>query len=423
MPCHPARARELLKKGRAAVFRGFPFTIILKDRKGGETQSIELKVDPGSKTTGIALVADCKNGKKVFWAANLNHRGQKIRDALLSRKAIRRGRRSRKTRYRKPRFLNRTRPQGWLPPSLQSRVDNIFTWTKRLIRFSPISEIAVETVRFDTQAMQNPGINGIEYQKGELTGYEVREYLLEKWGRQCAYCGARNVPLEVEHIIPKAKGGSNRASNLVISCRSCNEAKGTLDIKEFLAHDPVRLKKILAQVKVPLKGAAAVNATRYATGNALKSFGLPVSFWSGGRTKFNRIKQGLPKDYWLDAVCVGLTGERVFVPRGIMPLVISATGHGSRQMCRMDRFGFPRTSAKSKKTVKGFKTGDLVKAVVTAGKKRGTHIGRVAIRTSGSFNIKTATGTVQGISWKYCTVLHSADGYNYNMGGGVSSPA
>lgn len=423
MPCHPARARELLKKGKAAVFQRFPFTIILKDRKGGETQSIELKVDPGSKTTGIALVADCKNGEKVLWAANLNHRGQKIRDALLSRKAIRRGRRNRKTRYRKPRFLNRTKPQGWLPPSLQSRVDNIFTWTKRLIRFSPISEIAVETVRFDTQAMQNPGINGVEYQQGELAGYEVREYLLEKWGRQCAYCGAKNVPLEVEHIVPKAKGGSNRVSNLAISCRNCNEAKGSLDIKEFLAHDPVRLKKILAQAKVPLKDAAAVNATRYATGNALKFFGLPVSFWSGGRTKFNRIKQGLSKDHWLDAVCVGATGEKVFVPQGITPLVISATGRGSRQMCRMDRFGFPRTSAKSQKTVKGFKTGDLVKAIVTKGKKAGTYVGRLAVRTSGSFNVKTLAGPVQGISWKYCYLLHSADGYNYNIGGGVSSPA
>lgn len=422
MPCHPARARKLLKKGRAVVFRRFPFTIILKDREGGKTQHIELKVDPGSKTTGIALVADCKNGKKVFWAANLNHRGQKIRNALLSRRAIRRSRRNRKTRYRKPRFLNRTRPKGWLPPSLQSRVDNVFTWVKRLIRFSPISEIAVETVRFDTQAMQNPEINGAEYQEGELAGYEIREYLLEKWGRQCAYCGAKNVPLEVEHIVPRTKGGSNRVSNLTISCRNCNEAKGSLDLKEFLAHDPVRLKKILARTKVPLKDAAAVNATRYATGNALKSFGLPVSFWSGGRTRFNRIKQGLSKDHWLDAVCVGLTGERVFVPQRIMPLVISATGRGSRQMCRMDRFGFPRTSAKSKKTIKGFKTGDQVKAVVTAGKKAGTYIGRVAVRTSGSFNIKTEKGTVQGISWKYCSILHNADGYNYNLGGGVSSP-
>lgn len=90
-------------------------------------------------------------------------------------------------------------------------------------------------------------------------------------------------------------------------------------------------------------------------------------------------------------------------------------------MCRVDRFGFPRTSAKSQKIVKGFKTGDLVKALVNKGKKIGTYIGRVAVRKSGSFNIKTKAGTVQGISWKYCSLLHSADGYNYNTGDSVSS--
>jgi len=131
-----------------------------------------------------------------------------------SRRAIRRSRRSRKTRYRKPRFNNRTRPKGWLPPSLMSRVFNIETWVARLRRYCPITAISLELVRFDIQKMQNPEINGIEYQQGELFGYEVREYLLEKFGRKCAYCCAEGIPLQVEHIIPKTRGGSNRVSNL-----------------------------------------------------------------------------------------------------------------------------------------------------------------------------------------------------------------
>ena len=226
MPCHPARARQMLREGQAAVFRQFPFTIILKEREGGETQPIAVKIDPGSKTTGMALVADFKRGKRVIWAAELTHRGQQIRDALLTRRQQRCSRRNRKTRYRQARFLNRRRKAGWLPPSLQSRVANIWTWLKRLHKFTPFTHLALELVRFDTQKMQNPEISGIEYQQGTLQGYEVREYLLEKWRHKCAYCGIENVPLQVEHIESKDRGGSNRVSNLAIACEPCNKKKG-----------------------------------------------------------------------------------------------------------------------------------------------------------------------------------------------------
>ncbi|MBC8171575.1 MAG: HNH endonuclease, partial [Anaerolineae bacterium] len=214
MPCHPVRARELLSKGKAAVFRRFPFTIILTERDGGEVQPTVLKIDPGSKTTGLALVVSGKRGQRMVWAADLWHRGQQIREALLSRRQLRRGRRQRKTRYRQPRFDNRRQPSGWLPPSLLSRVNNVLTWAGRLSRFAPIYALAVERVKFDTQALQNPEISGVEYQQGELMGYEIREYLLEKWERQCVYCALQNVPLEVEHLTPKSRGGTNRVNNL-----------------------------------------------------------------------------------------------------------------------------------------------------------------------------------------------------------------
>src|SRR5690606_27363916 len=132
MPCHPARARQLLREGKAAVFRRYPFTIILKGREGGDAQPVVFKADPGSRTTGVALVADCQRGKRVVWAAELTHRGGQIRDALLSRRQLRRSRRNRKTRYRPARFDNRRRPEGWLAPSLRSRVHNILTWANRL---------------------------------------------------------------------------------------------------------------------------------------------------------------------------------------------------------------------------------------------------------------------------------------------------
>jgi len=169
--------------------------------------------------TGLALL----QGDKVIWGAELTHRGFAIRDALLTRGSFRRGRRSRKTRYRQARFLNRTRPQGWLPPSLLSRVENILTWVKRLIKFCPVSSIVPELVRFNTQLMQDPTRQKEGYQQGTLYQYEVREYVLEKWGRKCAYCGVENVPLEVEHIHPRSRGGSNRPSNLTLACVPCNQ--------------------------------------------------------------------------------------------------------------------------------------------------------------------------------------------------------
>ncbi len=413
MPCHPARARKLLRDGKAAVYRRYPFTIILKYAVNEpQVQEVELKVDPGSKSTGLALVANFKRGRRVVFAANLTHRGQTIKKSLEQRRAIRRSRRNRKCRYRQPRFDNRTRPQGWLAPSLRSRVETVQVWARRLIGYAPVTSIEVETVRFDTHLMQNPEVSGVQYQQGTLFGYEIREYLLEKWGRKCAYCDATGVRLEIEHITPKSRGGSNRVSNLTIACNDCNQVKGSQDIREFLADRPDKLRAILAQAKQPLKDAAAVNTIRYAIGDALKTLGLPVRFWSGGRTKKNRIAQGYPKDHWLDAVCVGETGAEAYVPADLQPLHIKATGRQFRQMCRVDRYGFPRTRPKGHRFVRGFQTGDLVRAVVPAGKKAGTHVGRIAVRASGSFRI----GVTDGINWKYCSLVQRADGYEYKPG-------
>ncbi|MDZ8066991.1 MAG: RNA-guided endonuclease IscB [Nostoc sp. DedQUE08] len=236
--CHPARARELLKHRRAVIYKRYPFTIILKGREleNSTAHPHRLKIDPGSKVTGVAIVQECAG--RVVGAFEIHHRGQQVKNALESRRALRRGRRLRKTRYRKPRFLNRRRRKGWLPPSLESRVANIETWVRRLRKLCPITAISQELVRFDLQQLQNPEITGVEYQQGELFGFEVREYLLQKWGRKCAYCGVENLPFEIEHIHPKSKGGSDRVSNLTIACHDCNQDKGNQPVEQFLAKKP-----------------------------------------------------------------------------------------------------------------------------------------------------------------------------------------
>lgn len=414
MPCAPARARQLLKDHHAAVFRREPFTIILKERIGGDVQSLTIKLDPGSKTTGIALNATFQRGITTIWGAELSHRGLRIKLLLEARRGIRRNRRNRHTRYRPARFDHRHRAKGTLPPSLMHRVLTTRTWVERLIRWTPATQIAQELVRFDLQGMENPEISGVAYQQGQLFGYEVREYLLEKWERKCAYCEVENVPLEIEHIHPKSLGGSDRVSNLALACHACNQKKSNQPIETFLAKKPDKLKDILAQAKCPLKDAAAVNSTRWALWRTLAATGLPVETGSGGRTKFNRFSQGFPKAHWIDAACVGKSGESIHLDTSLQPLTIKAMGHGTRRMCTTDKYGFPIRHRTAIKRHFGFATGDLVEAIVPRGKNLGRHTGRVTVRAKGSFDLATATGPIHGVHYKYCRLLQRGDGYRYN---------
>ena len=128
-PIRPGLARKLLSNGKAAVFKRYPFTLILKVEVTALQKGIILKVDPGSKTTGIALV----QGEDVIFGTELTHRGQTIKTSLESRRSLRRSRRNRHTRYRKARFMNRVRSKSWLAPSLQHRVETTLTWVNRLI--------------------------------------------------------------------------------------------------------------------------------------------------------------------------------------------------------------------------------------------------------------------------------------------------
>lgn len=362
-PCHPAVARKLMTQNKAAQFKRYPEVIILdKEVAQANPQPLTLKIDPGSKVTGFALL-DPK--AKVIWAAELTHRGQQIQKALLSRHQIRRSRRSRHTRYRRPGYRNRGWAKGWLPPSLLHRVLTIETWVKRICRYANVTQVVMELVRFDTQKLQNPEISGVEYQQGTLSGTEVREYLLAKWQRRCAYCNVQNVPLQVEHIHPKSKGGSDRVSNLALACQPCNLAKGNRDIQVFLANKPDVLSQVLARAKTRLKDAAAVNATRWKLFEVLKATGLLVNTGTGGQTKFNRTSAGLPKTHWLDAACVGETPQLSVLVK--QPLLISAKGHGNRQMCGTNKHGFPIRHRSRIKIHFGFRTGDMVKAIVTRG--------------------------------------------------------
>jgi 5-methylcytosine-specific restriction endonuclease McrA len=297
-------------------------------------------------------------------------------------------------------------------------VATIESWVTRLRALAPVTGVAQELVKFDTQAIQNPEVSGVEYQRGELHGYEVREYLLEKWGRKCTYCGAEGCPLEVEHIVPKARGGSNRVSNLTLACHACNQRKGAKSVEEFLAKRPQILKRIKAVAQAPLKDAAAVNATRWALFETLKSTGLAVRTGTGGMTKWNRNRFGVPKEHALDAMCVGEMSTKPHGWKETATLSIECRGRGTHQVSQFDKYGFPRRkkdgtlqSSKATKCPNGVATGDLVRTATGAC----GYISRA--RADGTSTVVTHTGDVNlgKAATAAARVLQYSNGYRVTL--------
>jgi 5-methylcytosine-specific restriction endonuclease McrA len=418
----------LLERGQAVVHRVKPFAIRLKDRVGGEFQPTHLKIDPGSKVTGMAVAVELEDGLKSALLMEIVHRGRQISEALTQRRGYRRRRRN-LLWYRPARFNNRAKPLGWLAPSIAHRVDSTMQWVKRLRKLAPVTHIAYEQVKFDMQKMSNPDIAGVQYQRGELFGFEVREYLLHKHNRTCVYCNgvSKDRILEVEHKTPRSVGGGNSIKNLAISCQTCNQAKRNLNpmqwkikIESKRKHtdlDVARLRgidKVLSNRWFGLSDAAAVNACRYAIGDRLRQTGLNVHYSTGAVTKFNRKRFGVPKTHALDALCVGIDTKppsRIDLPT----VQVKCMGRGAYQRTRVNASGFPRGYLMRDKRVFGFATGDLVKATVPSGKKTGAYTGRVAVRESGYFNIQTGAEVVQGIGHKFIRLVQRSDGYAYAL--------
>jgi len=401
-PTREAKARILLKEGKAVVHQVYPFTIQLKEKKEC-IKKFTVKFDVGASVTGVAIV----DAIKCFFFAEIVHRGKIIKKAMDSRRAVRRGRRNRKTRYREPRFDNRTRPEGWLAPSVKSRADNVINFAKKYAKLIPIDSVVVERVSFDTSSMTNgEKLYGIEYQNGNLKETKLRNFIFQKYNYTCVYCGDRGE--EIEHIIPKSKGGTNSVHNLTLSCRKCNIKKGNISLKVFGKKIGKNLS-YLEPKKTPKDASIIQGARNYTLKELAKNFEVVTG--EGWETYSNRKELNLPKQHYYDAMCIGENFKYKIVTDKV--LEIKAQGRGSRQMCRMDRFGFPRTKAKNFKVVKGFQTGDIVKAIVTKGKKIGIYLGKVAVRASGNFNISTATETIQGINHKYCKTIQKGDGYAY----------
>lgn len=272
----------------------------------------------------------------------------------------------------------RKNKDGWIAPSLKSRHDNLIHWVKKITSFCPISKIVLEHNNFDIQKLDNPGINGIEYQRGSLYEFELMEYLKEKYNYTCVYCGkgifskeqSKNIiPVKdkdgrlhyfnKDHVIPRSKGGHNRPPNLVLSCVLCNRKKGNMPLEEFLKGQPEKIKKIKAELKQPLKDATCMNILRWRTFEDLqKIIGKEnLECGTGARTKHQRVGFNLPKNnsedgkkiinyHYYDACCVGESTPLKLEFLTEEALRIKAMGRGSRSKNSTDTWGFPAPKLK-----------------------------------------------------------------------------
>ena len=295
MPTTPRKARILLKEQKAKIIKRNPFAIQLKYPTEETKQPITLGIDAGYSMVGFSAITN----RKEYLAGELKLR-MDVSKKLNQRRRYRRTRRS-KLWYRKPRFNNRknSKPKGWLAISIRHKLNSHIRLVELIKSLLPITRVRVEVASFDTQKMQNQDISGIEYQQGTLFGYTIRNYLLEKWHHQCAYCKKTNLPLEIEHIIPKSRGGSNLIANLTIACQSCNLKKSNKLASECAPKLRHQISVIQRQAIKSFKAATFMTMVRWQIVDRLK-----CQHTYGDRTKYQRTKLKLPKSHVNDAFII-----------------------------------------------------------------------------------------------------------------------
>ena len=286
-----AKVRVLLKNKKAKVIKRCPFTIQLAYDSTAYTQEITLGVDSGSKHIGLSATTK----DKVLFESDVELRND-IVDLLSTRRQNRRTRRNHKTRYRKPRFNNRKRKDGWLAPSVQNKVDSHLTIIRKVHKILPVSKIVAEVASFDIQKIKDPDISGTEYQQGKQLGFwNIREYVLFRDGHVCQCCKGKSKDkiLNVHHIESRKTGG-DAPNNLITLCETCHTGhhKGT-----------VKLPKTIHR-GMSFRDAAFMGILRWSMYNKLKEIYPDVSLTYGYITKSTRIENCLPKDHYIDARCI-----------------------------------------------------------------------------------------------------------------------
>ena len=370
MPCKPRKARILLKENRAKVVKRTPFTIQLMYGSSGYKQEIALGVDAGTKHIGLSATSK----KKVLFEAEVLLRTDIVK--LLSvRRALRSSRRSRKTRYRKPRFLNRTRSVGWLAPSVQHKVDSHIKMINKIHEILPVKRLIIEVAQFDTQLLKNPEMEGIEYQEGEQMGFwNAREYVLFRDKHKCQRCKGKSKDkvLSVHHMESRQTGGDS-PSNLITLCKTC--------------HDYIhkhRLEDTMVRTVPPLRDATQLTVMRWFIYAGVKELYPEVQLIYGYITKRTRIESNLEKTHMLDARCIS---ENPTAAPPATTYLYKQVRQNNRQLHKMTiTKGGYRKANKAERFVKGFQLFDKVNY-------EGTECFIFGRRKTGYFDLRKLDGT------------------------------
>ena len=331
-PTRPSRARRWLETSKAVRCRKHGrFAVQLVNHQADDctVPKMTLGIDPGVQRTGMAVTIQNQEGSKVVAAVEIHHRGGQITQAMTKRRSHRNNRRGR-LRRRPARLDNRTRKHSWLQPTLASTQANILTNVKHLRDLFPISRVLIETCKFDPRLMWDPNVEGKEYQESERGRMQMREYVLQRDGRICQYCGTGIGRIEIDHVVPRSKNGSDRISNLVTSCRGCNQKKDNRSLAEFLKRKPAELKKIETQLKRSLSSASQMNYLMHLLRRGLKEQGLPMEESDAVSTAYTRKVLEVKKTHANDAACLGGPEKLINLPEEVT--VVRSVGHGRRQM-------------------------------------------------------------------------------------------
>src|SRR5215471_5999898 len=290
MPCHPRKARLLLKSEKAKIVRMVPFTIQLLYGSSGYKQEVSLGIDAGTHHIGVSATTQ----SKVLFEADVKPRTD-IQELLATRSQFRRARRSRKTRYRKQRVLNRRRPQGWLAPSVHHKVvahPKVIGLAHKLL---PVSKTTIEGAQFDIQRIRNPDIEGVEYQQGpQLDFWNVREYILVRDVHLCQWCfGKSKDPILNVHHIESRKTGGDSPDNLITLCETCHD----------LIHRSHQEGKITRKSN-SFRDASQMTTIRWFIYEQVKAAFSNVHLTYGYITKHTRISHELEKSHLIDARCI-----------------------------------------------------------------------------------------------------------------------
>jgi len=448
----PGKVRHLLKDGKARIYCYEPFTIQLTyESIEFVPVEITLGIDPGSSDTPIAAEEHVPGSGicSIIYAKEILLRTD-ISAQLKRRSGVRRRRRGDKIRHRKPRFDNRVKsvcsvfgkkrtPKHWkkvnrkkggkslkkvengraaicrkcqhervgekgkhdadkiLNPTLQNKVNAIVSEVKKLVEIMPVTKIRVELTAFDTQKMANPKIQGEEYQQGTLFGYEVKEYLLHKYGHKCVYCKgkSRNPVLEVEHVIPKKRGGTNIVSNLVIACETCNREKGSRTADEYSFPN---IQKQAVKFRA-FRYSALTQSYKWALWRELKKLGIPVEATFGYQTKYYRLKMRLPKAQVVDAMVIASGGRSFDLPTQCLIERRLKARKPFHRLSNENKKGKTCEKTPAMRQINGFRLYDKVSFVDGNGIRVYGYV--TGLRTRGTFEVSHLEGNmISDKDWK-----------------------